>query len=54
VELGAETPFPGVVLLNSDHERGVVLSLDLGAPLPTAEQAVASAVPLASMGSMHD
>jgi hypothetical protein len=42
------------VILNSDHERGVVLAFDLGAPLPTAEQAVASAVPLASMGSMHD
>ena len=54
VEQGAETPFPGVVILNSDHERGVVLALDLGAPLPTAEQAVASARPLAAMGSMHD
>jgi len=54
VEQGAETPFPGVVILNSDHERGAVLAFDLAAPLPTAEQAVASAVSLASIGSMHD
>jgi len=50
VEFGAETPFPGLVLLNSDHERGAVIAFDLGAPLPSAEEAVARAVPIAAIG----
>jgi hypothetical protein len=54
VEQGAETPFPGVVILNSDHERGAVIEFDLSAPLPSAEAAVASAVALASMGALDD
>jgi hypothetical protein len=54
VEQGAETPFPGVVILNSDHERGAVIAFDLAAPAPSAESAVAGAVALVSMGSLDD
>ena len=52
VEQGAETPFPGVVFLNSDHERGAVIAFDLGKELPTAEEAVQRAVPLNALGSI--
>jgi hypothetical protein len=46
VEQGAETPFPRLVLLNSDHERAAVIPFDLAAPAPIAGAAVAAAVPL--------
>lgn len=48
VETGIETSMPHVVVLNSDHERAAVLPLDLDA-LPSAEEAVMYAVPLASV-----
>lgn len=45
-ETGAMALPPNAVVLNSDHERGVALSIDLAAP-PTAEEAVWSTTPLA-------
>ncbi len=42
---------PCAVVLNSDHERGVYLPIDLEHP-PTAEQAAAAVVPLASAPSL--
>ncbi len=45
VATGIETPFPQVVVLNSDHEQGKVLPLDL-ANLVTAEEAPMFATPL--------
>ena len=39
----------GVIVLNSDHERATVLPIDLARP-PSAEEALMTAVPLASVG----
>jgi hypothetical protein len=51
VETGIEmrNADPGVVVLNTDHERATVLPLDLARPTD-AEEAVMTAVPLASVG----
>lgn len=45
-EMGIESPTEGLVVINSDHQRGVVVSIDLTAPLPSAQQIVHAAVPL--------
>lgn len=50
VEMGVESPFPNIVAINSDHERGAVIPLDL-ACAPTAEQMVGSARYLQAIGS---
>lgn len=47
-ETGAMLVPPNAVVLNSDHERGVYLPIDLSDP-PTAEEAVWSVVPLSSV-----
>lgn len=49
VENGIGIGGPRTVLLNSDHERGMVLPLDLSAPVPTVESAIFNAIPLASV-----
>ena len=49
VETGAEIKGPRVIILNSDHDRGRVLPIDL-AEIPTAEEALASAIPLSAVG----
>lgn len=48
-ENGARFVPPSVVILNSDHERGVYLPIDLSHP-PTAEQAMEMVKPLADSG----
>lgn len=45
VETGIEQVLPRVIVLNSDHERAVVLPMDLS-ELPSAEEALISAIPL--------
>lgn len=45
-EMGIESPADGLVVVNSDHERGAVVSIDLAAPAPTAKEVVASAIAL--------
>jgi hypothetical protein len=46
VEMGAASPTDGLVVLNSDHERGAVVFVGLDRPLPTAEELVKQAIPL--------
>jgi len=48
VSNGIELLFPNVLLLNSDHEQGAVLPVDLG-DIPDAETAMWSAIKLASL-----
>jgi hypothetical protein len=48
VETGIETRGSRVVVLNSDHERATVLPIDIAA-VPTAEEAILHAVPLAAV-----
>ncbi|MDG2423400.1 MAG: hypothetical protein P8M22_05420 [Phycisphaerales bacterium] len=50
VEMGVESPFPTIVAINSDHERGVVVPWDLAEP-PTAAKLVDSARYLQTIGS---
>lgn len=45
-DMGAASPAPGVLVLNSDHERGAVVPIDLASDAPAAEDAVAAMVPL--------
>ncbi|MSR70282.1 MAG: hypothetical protein EXS17_08060 [Phycisphaerales bacterium] len=45
-EMGIESPAPGLVVINSDHERGVVVYIDLESPLPPTDELVRSAIPL--------
>jgi hypothetical protein len=49
VENGIAIGGPRTLLLNSDHERGVVLPIDLAAEPPAIESTLFSAVPLATM-----
>ena len=51
VENGIEMAGPRTILMNTDHERGAVLPIDLDGPIPTAESAMFSVLPLASVGS---
>ena len=51
VENGIEMGGPRTILMNTDHERGAVLPIDLDGPVPTAESAMFSVLPLASVGS---
>ncbi len=48
VSEGIEMLMPNVLLLNSDHEQGAVLSIDLS-DIPSAETAIWSAVKLAAL-----
>ena len=49
VENGIAIGGPRTILLNSDHEQGAVLPIDLAEPPPTIESAMFCAVPLAAM-----
>lgn len=49
VDTGIEQVLPRVIVLNSDHERAVVVSLDL-AELPSVEEVLMGAVPLQAVG----
>lgn len=46
VEMGVGSPTPGLLVLNSDHDRGAVVFIPLDRPLPTAEELVGAAIPL--------
>ncbi|MFO0875017.1 MAG: hypothetical protein U0575_13735 [Phycisphaerales bacterium] len=48
-ETGVELIAPNAIVINSDHERGAVVPLDLEA-LPSAEEAAMLAIPLAGLG----
>ena len=52
VENGIEMGGPRTLLMNTDHARGAVLPIDLDGPAPTAESAMFSVLPLASVGSI--
>ena len=45
-EMGIESPTDGLLVINSDHERGAVVVINLESPLPSAEELVKSAIPL--------
>jgi hypothetical protein len=49
VERGIAIGGPRTLLLNSDHEHGAVLPIDLGDAPPTTESAMFSAIPLAAL-----
>ena len=49
VEDGVAIGGPRTILLNSDHERGAVLPLNLADPSPTVESAMFAAFPIASI-----
>jgi hypothetical protein len=50
VEQGAEAVSPELLLLNSDHARGVAVEIPLAGPLPTATELAREAVFLATVG----
>ena len=50
VEQGAEAVSPELLLLNSDHARGVAVEIPLSGPLPTATELAREAVFLATVG----
>lgn len=50
VEQGAEAVSPELLLLNSDHARGVAVEIPLDAPLPSATELAREAVFLATVG----
>ena len=50
VEQGAEAVGPQLLLLNSDHARGVAVEIPLDGPLPTATELAREAVFLATIG----
>ncbi len=52
VETGAESPFPNLLVLNTDHERGRVVPVSLSEDLPTADELVLHSVPVASLGAV--
>ena len=49
VENGIAIGGPRTILLNSDHERGAVLPIDLAEPPPTIESAMFSGVPVVTL-----
>lgn len=51
VENGIAIGGPRAILLNSDHDRGAVLPIDLADDPPTIESAMFCGVPLAALGS---
>lgn len=51
-ETGAEAVCPGLLMLNSDHERGAAWKVDLAAEPPTAEDAAMEAMPLAALEAL--
>lgn len=53
VETGAELVMPRVMVLNSDHERGSVLTIDL-AEVPEGETALMMVMPLAAVSEPED
>lgn len=50
VEHGAEAPMPCLLLLNSDHEAGRVVAVDLSEPVPPADELAMASMPLSSFG----
>jgi hypothetical protein len=50
VEQGAEAVGPQLLLLNSDHARGVAVEIPLDGPPPTATELAREAVFLATIG----
>ncbi len=51
-ETGAEAVCPGLLMLNSDHERGAAWKVDLAAEPPAAEDAAMEAMPLAALEAL--
>ena len=45
-DMGAASPAPGLLILNSDHEHGAVVPFDLAADAPSANDAVTAMIPL--------
>ena len=50
VEHGAEAPFANLLLLNTDHAQGRVVTVDLSEPAPTADELLMNSVPLSAYG----
>lgn len=53
VEDGAMSLGPRLLLLNSDHDRGAVVPLHLGGPLPTAEELTMESLPLRAFEDVY-
>ncbi|MCE9618325.1 MAG: metallophosphoesterase [Planctomycetes bacterium] len=52
---GAAAPNPGLLLLNTDHEHGAVLPIQLSSEVPSAQELLLHAVPISSIeGSLVD
>ena len=51
-ETGAEAVCPGLLMLNSDHERGAAWKVDLAAEPLSAEDAAMEAMPLAALEAL--
>lgn len=51
VDYGAEAPFKNLLLLNTDHERARVVSVNLAEDAPDANKLLSESVPLASYGA---
>ncbi len=45
-EMGIESPVEGLLVINSDHGRGVVVPVNLECALPSTESLIHSAIPL--------
>jgi len=52
VETGAEAVCPGLLMINSDHDRAAVWRTELAAPPPGADVAAIEAMPLAAVDAM--
>jgi len=52
VETGAEAVCPGLLMINSDHDRAAVWRVELAAPPPGADVAAIEAMPLAAIDAM--
>ncbi|MGA1017153.1 MAG: metallophosphoesterase [Phycisphaerales bacterium] len=53
-ETGAEAVCPGLLMLNSDHERAAAWRVELAAPPPSSDVAAIEAMPLAAVDAMAD
>ncbi|MBX3355766.1 MAG: metallophosphoesterase [Phycisphaeraceae bacterium] len=49
---GLESPHPKLLILNSDHEHAMVLTVDLAKEPPSVEQCFEQAMPVASLGGV--
>lgn len=54
VETGAEATCPGLLMINSDHDRAAAWRTELAAPPPSADVAAIEAMPLSAVDAMAE